>query len=577
MNNSQGASSFFSGLSTLLGRPHPLLHNLSDTTVLHAGCTNTGSLVIKTLLVPLETIAGFDRSKFHDWDLLRASPGCGLVEGGGLPPRVELALGYYTVAGTKLTHSTQLVFHRHFEGRTEDPDYYEVSPSLTHPHDLHWVPERQSWCRLEANGDVEPVIRLVRMAQRGTGRTATILTIAREVIELHMSAANSAVVQMFDSTCITKAFEGWVGSAHVVNDRQHNLHYRAHIEPQHQSYIRGLQVLLPSNTAEELGAALVEQKTQPKRYESYVVADWRNSGTPGRRPNPRILLDHTKCTLVPASCNPDRLASYFDPPSSLPYQVSPTFFKPDVLNRYLADSDKYSVDDQSISCRNAWHLQVYRVNSARQIYTYVTYLGDLPHSEQVYWKSFNEPPQAGITQSAYDTDFEGDWLREENRLRDIKDTARDLEARGVGWFKLREPDLLNRLHLPLTEENQSWDDAIGKLAKIVNEGLQKQFFAKRLKHRPSEEVALWGSIRCAEEVLTAADVPSEVVAEAIEPLRDLQRLRSKLVAHSAGSQAQRIRSTLIRTYGSPYDHINDLCGRLARSLRLLDNLCSQFT
>ena len=33
MNNSQGASSFFSGLSTLLGRPHPLLHNLSDTTV----------------------------------------------------------------------------------------------------------------------------------------------------------------------------------------------------------------------------------------------------------------------------------------------------------------------------------------------------------------------------------------------------------------------------------------------------------------------------------------------------------------------------------------------------------------
>ena len=36
MNNSQGASSFFSGLSTLLGRPHPLLHNLSDTTLLVA-------------------------------------------------------------------------------------------------------------------------------------------------------------------------------------------------------------------------------------------------------------------------------------------------------------------------------------------------------------------------------------------------------------------------------------------------------------------------------------------------------------------------------------------------------------
>ena len=37
MNNSQGASSFFSGPSTLLGRPHPLLHNLSDTTVSFQG------------------------------------------------------------------------------------------------------------------------------------------------------------------------------------------------------------------------------------------------------------------------------------------------------------------------------------------------------------------------------------------------------------------------------------------------------------------------------------------------------------------------------------------------------------
>ena len=224
---------------------------LGGPIVLHAWCTDTGSLLINTLLVPIETTADFDRSALHSWDPLHASPGCGLVEGGGLPPRVELALGYYSVAGTKLAHSTQLVFHRHFEGRTEDSDYYEISPSLTHPHDLHWVPERQSWCRLDANGDVEPVIRLVRTAQRGTGRKATIITIAREVIELHMSAANTAIVQMFDSTCTTKDFASWEGASQVVDDHEHNLHYRAHIEP-HQSYIRGLQVLPPRNTAEEL-------------------------------------------------------------------------------------------------------------------------------------------------------------------------------------------------------------------------------------------------------------------------------------------------------------------------------------
>ena len=48
MNNSQGASSFFSGLSTLLGRPHPLLHNLSDTTY----SADDGSLLWTFYTVP---------------------------------------------------------------------------------------------------------------------------------------------------------------------------------------------------------------------------------------------------------------------------------------------------------------------------------------------------------------------------------------------------------------------------------------------------------------------------------------------------------------------------------------------
>ena len=542
-----------------------------DPIVLHAWCANTGSILIHSLMVPLETIADFDPLKLHRWDLLHASPGCGLVEGGGLPPRVELALGSYTVAGTKLGHSTELVFHRHFDGRTEDSDYYEVSPLLTHPHDLHWVPERQSWCRIDANGDVEQVIQLVRQAERGTERKATVITIAREVMELHMSAANTAIVQLFDSTCVSHGFSAWQGTPDTISDQQRNRHYHALIE-EHQSYVRGLQVLFPRHTAEELGAALVKQKAQPKTYESYIIADWRNSCPPNHRPDPCILLDHTKCTRVTASCDPKHLASYFDPPSSLPFQISPVFFRPDVLTKYLADPDKYSVDDHSISCRNSWHLPVYRVNDARQVYTYVAYLGDLPHSEQVYWRSFNENPRAGITQSAFDTDFHGDWLREENHLRDLRDTVRDLHERRVGWFKLREPDLVNRLYIPLTEASQSWDDAVGKLAKVVNEGLQKSFFAKRLTHLPPADLARLGSIRCAEKALKEAGIPSEIVATTIAPLLELQRLRTKLVAHSAGSEAQRIRSNLIRTHGSPYKHIDDLCGQLADSLRQLTDL-----
>ena len=86
-----------------------------------------------------------------------------------------------------------------------------------------------------------------------------------------------------------------------------------------------------------------------------------------------------------------------------------------------------------------------------------------------------------------------------------------------------------------------------------------------------------GSIRCAEEVLKAADISSDIVAECIGPLVELQHVRTTLVAHAAGSKAHRLRASLIRTYGSPYAHVNDLCGRLADSLRVLDGFCSQQT
>ena len=39
-----------------------------------------------------------------------------------------------------------------------------------------------------------------------------------------MSAANTAIVQMFDSTCTTKDFASWEGASQVVDDHEHNLH-----------------------------------------------------------------------------------------------------------------------------------------------------------------------------------------------------------------------------------------------------------------------------------------------------------------------------------------------------------------
>ena len=77
MNNSQGASSFFSGLSTLLGRPHPLLHNLSDTTL--QGERSPNALLdgkqVREVLDDWDDEKGYWRNSAGHWGkLLRVSP-----------------------------------------------------------------------------------------------------------------------------------------------------------------------------------------------------------------------------------------------------------------------------------------------------------------------------------------------------------------------------------------------------------------------------------------------------------------------------------------------------------------------
>ena len=63
--------------------------------------------------------------------------------------------------------------------------------------------------------------------------------------------------------------------------------------------------------------------------------------------------------------NQGQTANYFTQ-SDLPFEMSPAFFHPEVLTRYKSDSDKYTLQDRSISCRGAWHLQTYDINDAGQ-------------------------------------------------------------------------------------------------------------------------------------------------------------------------------------------------------------------
>lgn len=427
--------------------------------VLYGSSFNHGSLLIKSILVPMAELDKVNPEDMTRWDSPYESWLCGLVYGGGQPPRVEYSEPLSRSFPDAFRSGQQLVFGRSFVGRTEDKEYYEIAHFLTHAHDLHWTPERSAWCRLDGNGDVEDVINWSKTAGRSGYEVATCIAIEREVMEMQMSATGTALVQMFDVACIRQNFSGWNErkESAVQGDGLH-LHFHAHREGANGGWIRGVQIIRPRFSSEGYGKYLYNKHREPQQYASFITHDWKNN------------------RITEVSCAPDAMASYFQPDSSLPFQISPVFFKATVLDKYKADPDKYALKHRTISCRNAWHLQTYDVNSAGQVHTYLKYMGDLPYSEQLYWKSFNEGPKSPISQRAITTDFKGEWSDQHDPLEELQTCLNDLHRRDVAWFTLREPALIDQLHYPLTAADKAWNDTIVGLGKIGCRGSRKKVF-----------------------------------------------------------------------------------------------------
>ena len=372
---------------------------------------------------------------------------------------------------------------------------------------------------------------------------------------MQMSATGTALVQMFDVACIRENFSGWneLKDSVVEGDGLH-LYFRAHREGANGGWLRGVQVIRPRLSSEGYGSYLYNKYREPKQYASFITQDWKNK------------------RITEVSCAPDAMASYFEPASSLPFQTSPVFFKAAVLDKYKADPDKYALGHRTISCRNAWHLKTYDVNSAGQIHTYLTYLGDLPFTEQIYWKSFNEDPRGTISQRAITTDFKGEWSDHHDPLQELQTCLNDLHRSSAGWFTLREPALVDQLHYPLTAAGKAWNDTLVALAKVIVEGLEKKFFVALARYKGSSGDPKWSSISWVEEAVKVSGLSQEIVDEVTVPLRTVQELRSKLGAHSGGSQAARLRADLIRKHKTPRAHIEHLCDELVRSLNQIRNL-----
>jgi hypothetical protein len=505
---------------------------------------------IHSVLAPLKHLDPADHAELRgafvnlesSWMIEHAS-------GGGKPDRVYLSSPLQG-QGKTLRHGEKLIFLRSFAGSSRS--HFELSQKLVHALDVHYVEDRKAFCRLDENGDLFDVIKIVEMRKEDWIENVTVIAIRTKDFAEYMRLSDMGMVVIFDFTRTDgRSFHGWQDQERFDRNAP-DLFYDGGVMPGHASYAAGRQIVRPAITMEEIIKEHMEAPNPSNRQ--YAVFKAINLRT-----NERIEV----------SCDPKGLSNYFQPESNLPLEMSPVFFRGEVLMRYKADPDKYELHDRSIYCRGTWSLRTYDINDAGQVHTYLRYLRDLPYNEQVYWQSFNEWPKGELSKRAITTDFMGEVYTEYDSLNSVKHKVAMLDETRPEWWNPRGEALAKALRYPVTTSPAEWANEILGLDQLVGEGFQPKPLRAMVAKSGRAVDNAWRSFKLMEECLLGYGAPEDEVRNAIQSLRTVHDLRNILKGHSAPDRRAAEEKRAKAAFGSFRTHFVHLCAEVDEALDLI--------
>jgi len=508
---------------------------------------------IYSLFLPINVLKSNYIDDLMKWDAgPNSSWGYGYSFGKIGRPKKVCVYPPFDSAGTHLLkNATPITFWRYFEGRKGRQGYVEINQFLTHLHGLHWEEILNAFCRLDEDGNIDQVLKIHQAEE------SILVTLKSDIVDFHQFLTKTVLVRLFDRMVCQdwKKFGGWVNPKISINrDAKNEIFWRSGIASEKSgnlfaSYVRGFQIIRNMRPRREMVAMLEGKPLKPKKYEKFIAVDWKNK------------------KIAEFSCDPKKLGNYFVK-SDKPFETSPVFFKPEVLLKYKADPDKYTISERHISCRGTWSLETYDINDKGQVHTYLVYLGRLPHSEQLYWKSFNERPKCGISERAFKTDFKGDWDLSYDPLSSLKSSLQRIQKEKIGLWVCNDEDLYRRLNYPVTDADKEWIDEIHTLDKVVIEGFSYQYLKSLATSLGCFDVT-YGSIRMLETILGKKGISEEEVKGIIEPLDEIRKLRTKFAGHRTGEETTKIKKELLKKYGSLKEHFRSLLQRIDHGVQTL--------
>lgn len=443
-----------------------------------------------------------------------------------------------------------LFYGRGFEGDRSLRSYFELSQKLAHVLGLHYLEGRKAWCKLDHLGDVVEVVKLFRSEERGN--RFTILAMRRDALAEYSGLTNTQLLRMFDFTRLDRSrFLGWGDLPAKPLPEHPTIKGKIGLMPGCASYTRGVQLAPLALSPEEVHRRHgMSSHDRERKYERFIALDAKNK------------------RIAELSSDPDELDSYFVD-TGKPWQVTPAFFRPEVLLKYKADSEKYTIRDRTIECRGSWYLQTYDINDAGQVHTYLIYLSRLPHEEQLHWKQYNEAPKTGISKRAYATDIQGAWHDEYDPLDSLKERLRTLDREGATWWTLRDSSYLDRVHYPVTSSQDEWEGELGKLHQLLVEGLN-QTRVKAVAQETGQPLdPRYRTLKLLELSLIGLGFEDEHAYELLGPFHELHNLRNKVVSHTPGSEAGELVGEIKRNNPGFPEHFRGLVTALDTSLEII--------
>lgn len=513
---------------------------MRDELVLYA---SGGAVLVHGVLAPTAQVSPANQS-----DLLRAyvrpddAWSIQKVWGGAEGHRMYLEPPLSSPGCSSLVGGEKLIFRRSFNGVDKRPPPVELSQKLVHSLGLYWVEERSAYSRLNQRGDIEDVIRVIWLKGPANEPDAAVVTILIKELATYMALAGMALVFRFDFTRFEpKNFGGWDQERQSSKKAAPDLFY-SQGRSVNASYANGVMILRPNVTVEQLVQHWKDEEDESKKqYTSFKIIDWKNQ------------------RQIETSCGPGHLSNYFEK-SDNPYEISPAFFRPEVLTRFKNDPEKYDLDDRSVSCRNAWHLRSFDINEAGQVHAYIGDLAKLPYEEQIYWQSFNEWAKAPISKRAFENDFEGKWSSDYDPLQMLKYKIRQLDDSPPVWWKARGDELMDAARYPATDSVSEWGDEILALDQLLVEGFLQTPLKKIATDAGRTVDKQWQSLRLLQDYLEAQGSATDEAKAVIDPLYRLHKLRSVLKGHGAPAERTAQTKEARTVHGSLRAHFKALAG-----------------